>query len=148
MKIFFGADHAGLELKNEIKDFLNEREGIEIEDLGAQTLDEEDDYPGYAFAVAKKVASNPDAKGILVCGSGQGMSIAANRIKGVRAALAWDEKSATASKTDDDANVLVLPARFIDKYQAQAMVDAWLSAEFKTAPKYHRRLDEIEHFDG
>lgn len=148
MKIFFGADHAGLELKNELVEHINQKEGFDTEDLGAQTLDEEDDYPGYAFAVAKKIAADSEAKGILVCGSGQGMSIAANRIKGVRAALAWDPKSAAASKSDDDANVLVLPARFVDIDQAKNMVDAWLSAEFKTAPKYHRRLDEIEHFNG
>lgn len=148
MKIYLGADHAGLAIKNQLVEYLLGKEGVETTDLGAATLDEDDDYPTYAFAVAQKIAGEPEAKGILVCGSGQGMSIAANRVKGVRAALAWSPASATAAKADDDANVLVLPSRFIDADAAQVMVDAWLEAEFKSDPKYHRRLDEIEHFDG
>src|ERR1019366_163513 len=111
MKLYLGADHAGYELKNALREHLFHL-GYEVEDLGAETLDTEDDYPRYAYAVAVKVLGGDDDRGILVCGSGQGMSIAANRVNGIRATLAWSDESAIASRRDDDSNVLVLPSRF------------------------------------
>jgi ribose 5-phosphate isomerase B len=121
-----------------------------VEDVGAKALDEDDDYPRYAYAVASRLLGEEDgtALGVLACGSGQGMSMAANRVNGVRAALAWDERSARAAREDDDANVLVLPARFVNTQEATAMIDAWLKAEFKADPKYRRRLDELEQLYG
>lgn len=147
MKIYLGADHAGFELKTQVYEHLTHA-GFEAEDLGAKTMDMEDDYPKYAYLVATKVLGEDDSLGILLCGSGQGMSIAANRVRGIRAALAWDERSAATSREDDDANVLVLPARFLEATNALAIVDAWLAAEFKKDPKYHRRLDELEELYG
>jgi ribose 5-phosphate isomerase B len=149
MKVFLGADHAGYELKNILREHLVHN-GHEIEDLGAKTLQEDDDYPRYAYAVASRVLGEDDdtARGLLLCGSGQGMSMAANRVNGIRAALAWDERSAAAAREDDDANVLVIPSRFVDYDQAAAMVDAWLAAAFKADPKYRRRLDELEQLYG
>jgi ribose 5-phosphate isomerase B len=148
MKIFLGADHAGYELKNMLREHLHHA-GYDVEDVGAKTLDEEDDYPRYAYAVATKVlGAEDDDLGILICGSGQGMSMAANRVNGVRAALAWDEPSAQAAREDDDANVLVIPARFVESEAAASMVDAFLKAKFNSDPKYQRRLDELEQLYG
>lgn len=147
MKIFIGADHAGFELKNALREHLFHSEH-EVEDVGALTLDQDDDYPRYAYQVATKVLGEDDAVGILICGSGQGMTIAANRLNGIRAALAWDKQSAVASKQDDDSNILSLPARFLDQAAAFDIVDAWLEAEFKADPKYKRRLDELGDIRG
>jgi ribose 5-phosphate isomerase B len=143
MKIYLGADHAGFELKTQIYEHLV-HSGHEVEDLGARTLDEDDDYPQYAYAVATKIlGGNEDDCGILLCGSGQGMSIAANRVNGIRATLAWNTLSAVAGKEDDDSNILVLPARFVGPEIAFEMVDKWLKAKFKADPKYKHRLDEL-----
>jgi ribose 5-phosphate isomerase B len=148
MTIYLGADHAGFELKNQISEHLVHR-GIQVYDCGAKTLDQDDDYPRYAYYVASKILGGADDdRGILVCGSGQGMSMAANRVNGVRAALAWDEATARSAVEDDDANVLVLPSRHLDAATALGMVDAWLDADFKLDPKYRRRLDELEELYG
>lgn len=148
MTIFLGADHAGFALKTQLLQHLAHR-GHEVVDCGAKTLDADDDYPRYAYAVATKVlGAGPDDVGILICGSGQGMSIAANRVNGVRAALAWSPDSARSARADDDANVLVLPARFMSADEAFEAVDAYLRAEFKAEPKYQRRLDELEQLYG
>lgn len=148
MKIFLGADHAGYDLKNALREHLF-HSGYQVEDVGDKTLDPDDDYPHYAYTLATKViGGDDDDKGVLICGSGQGMTMAANRLNGIRAALVWNETSAEAAKTDDDANVLALPARFIDQKTAFAAVDAWLKAEFKSDPKYHRRLDELGDLRG
>lgn len=147
MKIFIGADHAGFELKNALREHLFHA-NHDLEDVGALTLDQDDDYPMYAYTVATKVLGEDDALGILICGSGQGMTIAANRLSGIRAALAWDTPTAVASKVDDDSNILSLPARYIDTQTAFDIVDAWLEAEFKADPKYKRRLDELGDISG
>jgi ribose 5-phosphate isomerase B len=147
MKIYLGADHAGYELKNALNDHLVHL-GYEVEDLGAKSLDKEDDYPRYAYDVAVKILGGDDDLGILICGSGQGMSIAANRVNGVRAALAWSEETAVAAKHDDNSNVLVLPARFISEDEAFAATESWLKASFDKDPKYQRRLDELEELYG
>ena len=149
MKIYLGADHRGYALKNILREHLTHN-GYDIVDLGAKTLETEDDYPRYAYAVASRVLGEEDgaALGLLICGSGQGMSMAANRVNGVRAALAWSEAAAKAAREDDDANVLVLPANFVDDEAAGSIVDAWLKAEFKANPKYRRRLDELEQLYG
>src|SRR5580704_10223289 len=103
MTIFLGADHAGYELKTVLREHLAHR-GYDIVDVGAKTLEDHDDYPRYAYAVAAKILGAEDAdRGILVCGSGQGMSMAANRVNGVRAALSWNVESAVASREDDNA---------------------------------------------
>jgi ribose 5-phosphate isomerase B len=147
MKIYLGADHAGYELKNALYEHLI-HSGYEVEDLGAKTLDQEDDYPRYAYDVAVKILGGDDDLGVLICGSGQGMSIAANRVNGVRAALAWSEESAVAAKRDDNSNVLVLPSRFISEDEAFAATESWLKASFDKDPKYQRRLDELEELYG
>lgn len=124
-------------------------QGHQVEDCGAQNLDAEDDYPRFAYAVASRILGGADDDlGILICGSGQGMSMAANRVNGVRAALAWSEESASSARADDNANVLVLPARFLTDAEAVTLVDVFLETHFKSDPKYQRRLDELEQLYG
>ena len=148
MKIYLGADHGGYELKNALREHLHHA-GHDVEDLGAKSLDPEDDYPRYAFDVASKVLGGSDGDlGILLCKSGQGMAIAANRVGGIRAAIAWDTDTAKHARRDDNVNVLVLPALFLNQDEALAVVDAWLKSEFSRNPKYQRRLDQIEHLRG
>ena len=150
MIIYIGADHAGFELKKALIEHLK-AVGNEVTDVGAETMEHDDDYPRYAYSLAVKVLGEEnadDAHGILICGSGQGMSIAANRVRGIRAALAWSLESAANARSDDNANVLVLPARYLEAADATAAVDAWLSATFNQDPKYQRRLDELEELYG
>lgn len=148
MKIYLGADHGGYELKNVLREHLTHA-GYDIEDLGAKTLDPDDDYPRYAYDVAVKViGGDDDDLGILMCKSGQGMSIAANRVRGIRAALAWNEQVAEHARRDDNANVLVLAPQYVDQETCIKAVDAWLNAKFSKDPKYQRRLDEVEELYG
>jgi ribose 5-phosphate isomerase B len=148
MTIYLGADHAGFRLKTMLSEHLV-HQGHRVEDCGAQNLDADDDYPRFAYAVASRILGGADDDlGILICGSGQGMSIAANRVNGVRAALAWSEASAASARADDNANVLVLPARFLTDEEAITLVDIFLETHFKADPKYQRRLDELEQLYG
>ncbi len=150
MNVFIGADHAGFELKKAIIEHLMTK-GHKVVDVGAKSLEHEDDYPMYAYGVAVKVLgedNSDEAHGVLICGSGQGMSIAANRVRGIRAALVWSLESAKTAKRDDNANVLVLPAKFIDEDEAIAAVDAWINTAFDADTKYQRRLDQIEELYG
>ncbi len=145
MTIYLGADHAGFERKEHMKAYLLEQ-GHAVEDLGAHELDLQDDYPDYAVLVAKKVMSEP-SRGILFCGSGQGICIAANKIDGIRAALAYNEQSAEASRTDDDANVLCLPARDLTDDQVKRIIETWLSTEFSEAERHKRRIEKIRSIE-
>lgn len=148
MKVFVGADHAGFELKQAVIKHLQSK-NIEFEDEGADKLDANDDYPHYAYTVATKVlGGNNDDRGILVCGSGQGMAMAANRVRGIRAAVIWSVDGAKAAREDNDSNVLSLPARIIDEKTALSIIDEWLTTPFSKDPKYHRRIDEVEQIYG
>jgi ribose 5-phosphate isomerase B len=150
VKIFIGADHAGFELKESLKSTLAEA-GHELIDVGAASLEDHDDYPRYAYFLATKILGEEDADdahGILICGSGQGMSIAANRVAGIRAGLAWSEETGKVARADDNVNVLVLPARYVSSDEAQKIVQAWLDAKFHNDAKYQRRLDELEELYG
>lgn len=146
MKIFIGADHGGFKLKEEIKDWLKDW-GYEHEDLGASNYIPEDDYPDYAWPVALKVGNTPSALGILACRSGQGECIVANKAKGARAALAWNEKSAEAARHDDDANILCLPADYVSLDDAKKIVHAFLTTKFGKDERYHRRVDKVRKID-
>ena len=108
--LYLGADHAGYKLKEKIKKYLDKRE-IEYVDAGATRLKAEDDYPDYAAAVAQQVASKKEAQGILACGTGIGMALAANKIKGVRAATVWSSYTARKAVEEDHVNIIALPAR-------------------------------------
>jgi ribose 5-phosphate isomerase B len=128
MKISLGADHAGFELKQKIGKMLEQR-GIEVSDQGTASH-ESVDYPDFARKVGEQVAHKQADFGILVCGSGIGMSIAANKVPGVRAANVTTEYEAQMSREHNDANVLALGARVLDEPEAMKIVDTWLSTKF------------------
>ena len=138
--IVIGSDHGGLELKQEIKNLLTEK-GIPCEDVGTCTGDSVD-YPDFGQLVARKVSTGGAEKGILICGTGIGMSIVANKFPGVRAALATDVFMATMAKEHNNANILVLGGRVLDNARAREMVTAWLETEF-AAGRHQARLDKI-----
>lgn len=145
MKVYIGADHNGFHLRNALISYLT-RAGYEIVDDGGTELNPEDDFPVFATKVAKDVlgSDDRDAKGILLCGSGQGMCMAANRFKGIRACLGYDQTSIRASRNDDDANVLCLPARTLDKDQLNVLVETFLNTKFAAAPRFSRRIQEMD----
>ena len=143
MKIFIDADHNGFELKQVIISALT-RQGIDVVDMGGGTLDPGDDYPHVAGRVAQAVLTDSDARGILICGSGQGVCIAANRYKGIRATLCWDNYEAKASRNDDDANILCLPARVLDSEKAITVLHTWLNTPFAGATRFKRRIKQLD----
>ena len=144
MKISLGADHAGFELKEKIKKLLLQQ-GIEVNDRGTHSS-EAVDYPDYARKVAEEVADHDADLGILVCGSGIGMSIAANKVAGVRAALCHEGYSARQSREHNDANVLSLAARFTPPDEIDKIVKAWLAAKFDGG-RHLRRVEKITEIE-
>ncbi len=140
-KIPIGADHAGFALKERLK---SELEALGFEPLDAGTHSTESvDYPEYAKAVAGQVAAGAVTRGVLVCGTGLGMCYTANRFAGVRAALAWTPEVAELSRRHNDANILVLPARFIDEERGVEILRRWLEAPFDGG-RHERRVAKIE----
>ncbi|MCD6155443.1 MAG: ribose 5-phosphate isomerase B [Candidatus Atribacteria bacterium] len=144
MKILLGSDHGGYFLKEDLKDFLKEL-GHEVIDYGTYSADS-CDYPDIAFLVATDLMAGKGDKAILVCGTGIGMCIAANKVKGVRAALCHDVFSAKASREHNNANVLTLGERVIGKGLAREIVRSWLEAEF-TGGRHQRRVEKIMEFE-
>jgi ribose 5-phosphate isomerase B len=142
MKIVIGADHAGFELKDYIAGELKEN-GHEIVDVGAYEYDKDDDYPDFAEAVARAVAAGRGERGIVVCGSGVGACVTANKIKGIRACLCHDIYSATQGVEHDDMNVLCLGGQIVGKLLSLKLVHGFLSAEYIGSGRYKRRVDKI-----
>ena len=136
------ADHAGFDLKEILKGEISKL-GFEPQDLGATTEDPEDDYPDFAHPLAKKISRGDAKRGILLCGSGMGVDIVANRYPHVRAALAWAPKIAELSRQHNDSNVLVIPARFVSTEEAVDMVKRWLSTPFEGG-RHSRRVEKID----
>lgn len=151
MEIYIGADHNGFDLKNELKTWLEEK-GHTVVDVGASDFEKADDYPDFGYEVAKEVAKNPETKkGILVCGSGVGMAVVANKVPNIRAALIHDPDVARAAQRDDDINVVALGASYVSPNKAKEVLDAWLTTSFSQEERHKRRLDKIagieqEHF--
>lgn len=139
--IIIGSDHAGLELKHRVKDHLKAA-GYEVLDKGTHVKDSVD-YPDFAHAVAEGVLADADSLGIVICGSGNGVNISANRHKGIRSALAWRSDVAALAREHNNANVLALPARFVTDDEALAIVDAFLGAGFEGG-RHQRRVEKIE----
>jgi ribose 5-phosphate isomerase B len=140
MKIAVGSDHAGFSLKEEVKKWLGEL-GVEVVDRGCFSL-ESVDYPDFAAAVAHDVAAGAVDRGILVCGTGQGMVMSANKVKGIRAALCQDTFSARASREHNDANILCMGARVIGPGVARDVVEAWLKGSF-SGGRHAARVQKI-----
>src|SRR3989344_1851366 len=144
MTIYLGADHRGFELKEKLKEWLKDH-GYAVEDLGAHKLEPEDDYPDYAIAVAHKVAEAPDEnRGILLCGSGVGMDIAANRVNGIRAALSFNAAVAKQSREHEDANVLVLAADWLAPDDAGEILKTFLETPFSGEERHVRRIGKMK----
>lgn len=155
--IYLGADHGGFDLKEKIKKWLT-KWGYEYEDLGNVLYEKEDDYPSFAIEVAKKVALEEEGqkyptpwskrpKGVITCRSAAGMVIAANKVKGARAATAFDARSAKHSREHNDANVLALSGDWLDEYTAKKILKVWLETEFSGAERHVRRLKEIGEYE-
>lgn len=149
MKVYIGSDHQGYQLKQAIFAWLS-KEGIDVEDVGDTVPDPQDDYPQFAQMAALKVlgSTDRDTRAILVCGGGQGMAMAANRFKGIRAAVVWDEDEAKYSRLDNDSNVLALPARVLDGdfNNVRNIITMWLETKFSKAVRHTRRIQELDDF--
>lgn len=141
-KIFLGSDHAGFKLKEEIKKFLNKLD-YKYEDLGVHSNKNHSDYPKTAMEVAEKVAKC-SGNGILMCGTGTGEAIVANKVKGVRAANCFNEYTAKMSRKHNDSNVLCLGSRILNKQLAKKIVKIWLETKFSNKNRHKRRLKQIE----
>jgi ribose 5-phosphate isomerase B len=140
-RIPIAADHAGFEMKARLSRVLRDR-GFVVDDKGANSP-EATDYPGYAKAVASAVSTGTAKRGVLLCGSGIGMDIVANRYRGVRAALAWNAEIASLSRRHNDSNILVLPARYISEEEGIRMLEAWLTTDFEGG-RHQRRVMQID----
>ncbi len=145
MKIVIASDHAGFPLKKSITEFLS-KEKIKVEDLGIDHP-ESVDYPDYAAKVAQAVSQKKADAGILICGTGLGMSISANKFKGVRAVAVSDLYSARMAKEHNDANVLALGGRVLDSHKALRLVKVWLNSKFK-GNRHQQRLDKISDLEN
>jgi len=143
-RIALGADHAGFEEKEKIKATLDEL-GIEYVDMGTNSADSVD-YPDYAKKVAEAVSKGEFEQGLLVCGSGTGMAIAANKVKGVRAAVAWSPDIARLARQHNNANILSLPARFMSENDAAGVVKAWFDADFEGG-RHEKRVEKITEIE-
>ncbi len=147
MKLYIGADHNGFRAKAQVSEYLR-KGGFDVVDVGDETLDPSDDFPVFAAraVTAIKTSDDPDPRAILVCGSGQGMLIAANRFKGIRAGLGWSVEAARGVRNDEDSNVLALPAELLDGNMPLAMriIDTWLKTPYANAARYNRRNQELD----
>ncbi|MCM3661678.1 ribose-5-phosphate isomerase [Georgenia satyanarayanai] len=146
MRIHIAADHAGFELKAALVEHLTAG-GHDVVDHGAHTYDAQDDYPSFCFAAGEAVVAEPGSLGIVLGGSGNGEQIAANKVRGVRAALAWDLDTATLARTHNDANVLSLGARKHSVDDAVAMVEAFVAEPFSGEARHQRRIDQLAEYE-
>ncbi|ADC49442.1 MULTISPECIES: ribose 5-phosphate isomerase B [Bacillaceae] len=145
MKVAIGSDHGGVNIKEEIKQQMEEM-GIEFEDVGCE-CDTSVDYPDYAIPVAEKVAKGEVDRGILVCGTGIGMSIAANKVKGIRCALVHDTFSAKATREHNNSNVLAMGERVIGAGLAREIAKIWLETEYEGG-RHERRVSKITEYEA
>jgi len=144
--IYLGADHAGFYLKEELKKYLKEL-GHEYEDLGNKGMDPEDDYSDFAIKVAEKVTGT-DNLGILVCATGSGMCIAANKVKGIKASVVWNDFTALQAREHNNADIICLAGKVLDTETAKNIVHLWLDAEFTKEERHIRRLAKIENIEN
>ena len=145
--LYLGADHRGFVLKEFLKGHLAGG-AVAFEDLGDSILVPDDDYVDYAISVARAVVADSSNRGILICGSGIGMAVAANKVRGVRAGLVTDPQQAVAARTEDDTNVLVLDADLTTPDRAAELVDQWLDTPFSGLERHVRRLEKIKKLEA
>ena len=144
--IYLGSDHRGFKLKKEIEKYL-ENLGYPCCDLGNKIFNPEDDYPDFAKKVAIKVSQKPENRGVLICGSGVGMSIAANKFKNIRAALGFNCRVIRVTSEHIAHNILCLPADFLSQKEAEKIVKIWLRTEFNQEERHKRRIKKIKNLD-
>ena len=162
MKILISADHGGFELKEKIEmhydvtEDMPNADTIQIEDMGPHDLDPEDDYPDYAFALAEQLAERLESSGdklaletmgILICRSGNGMAIAANKVSGIRAALCFSPEHARKAREHDHANILVLDADYLEEDKHLEIIDAFIHSKPETDGRHQRRVDKITSYN-
>ena len=145
--VYLGSDHRGFQLKEKLKQQLTEW-GYDHEDLGPFEYNKDDDYPVFAEVVARKVAADNGSRGILVCGSGVGIDVAANKIDGIRAGTISEPEQVRASVHDEDLNVLSLSADFLNENKAIEIAKAFLEAKYSKEERYERRLEEIKNIES
>lgn len=150
MNIYLGADHRGFHLKEKVFAYLV-KHGYDVEDVGNTELDPNDDFPEFAQMAALKVMGDEskDPRAILLCGGAQGMAMAANRFRGIRASVVWDAFEAKMTRNDNDSNILCLPARVMedeDDAVWQGIVETWLNTPFANAARFKRRNAQIDEF--
>ncbi len=144
MKVYVGSDHGGFRMKQKLLAYLTQK--YTLVDVGAHQYDKDDDFTSYAFAVAEAVAGSQH-KGILICRNGQGVCIAANKVKGVRAVTAMSVRMARSTRHDDNANILCLPAEYLTLTQAKRIITTWLTTPFSGQSRYTRRLRKIARYE-
>lgn len=148
MLIYIGADHRGFQLKEKIKKILKEK-GYQFIDVGNSQYDENDDYPDFAALAARQISQDPiEKKGILICGSGVGVDIVANKFKEVRSALVNSPDQAYLSRVDDDSNVLSLSAEFVNENNLEKILITWLTTPFSGKEKDKRRIEKIREIEN
>ncbi|MFD4560275.1 ribose-5-phosphate isomerase [Streptomyces sp. NPDC058469] len=146
MRVYLGSDHAGFELKNHLVEWLKEA-GHEPVDCGPHIFDAQDDYPPFCLRAAARTAADPEALGIVIGGSGNGEQIAANKVKGVRAALAWSEETASLGRQHNNANVVAVGARMHSQDEATKFVETFLATRFSEDPRHIRRIDMLTEYE-
>jgi ribose 5-phosphate isomerase B len=147
MRVYIGSDHAGFELKQHLVQWLLTA-GYEVVDVGADALEPEDDYPPYCIDAATRTVADPGSLGIVIGGSGNGEQIAANKVPGVRAALAWSEETAELARAHNDANVVGIGARMHTPEQAVDIVTAFLQTPFSQEDRHARRIAEVSAYEA
>ena len=149
MKIYLASDHAGFELKEKIEEFLKSK-GYDVEDVGPDSFDKNDDYPDFIYPAAKKVSESPDSKGIIFGKSGQGEAVVANKVSGIRAMVYYggDDEIIKLSRRHNDSNVLSIGAGFVSDEESLKAVDVWLNTEFSGEGRHIRRIEKIKKLEA
>lgn len=144
MTIFIGADHRGFALKNKVIEYLQEK-NIRVEDMGAYEYDANDDFPDFSQKVSQAVSQKPnECMGIVICGSGVGVSVAANRYRGIIAGIGFDEEQVSKARQHDHMNILALPSDYVPFEKAKLLIDTFIETEPNQGEKYTRRLQKID----
>ncbi|KAB1913930.1 ribose-5-phosphate isomerase [Micromonospora sp. AMSO31t] len=146
MRVYLGSDHAGFELKVHLANHLA-KQGYEVVDVGPHAYDPDDDYPAFCLHTGERVVSDPGSLGVVIGGSGNGEQIAANKITGVRAALAWNIDTAQLAREHNDANIIAVGARQHTLDEATALVEAFLATAFSGNPRHARRIAQVADYE-
>jgi len=145
--LYISSDHGGFELKNKLVKLLQAK-NMELVDMGPAAYKDGDDYPDYTVPLVRKVLEQPNNKGIVICKNGVGVNMLANKFKGIRAALAFEPNQAASARTDDDTNILALPANYISEDLAAEIVINWLATPFSNEDRHKKRLKKVSQLEN